>query len=457
MPFAGGVALDTPFGTIYSVNITPDPETGIGGWTIADFARALREGKGRHGEYLYPAMPYDFYTKITDADVADLWAFVQSVTPVRRENRQNGLGFPFDIRTGLAAWQALFLRPVRFQPDPGRDATWNRGAYLVEALGHCGACHTPRNALGAVEEGRKLTGASIDQWYAPDIANDPLSGIADWSVDELATFLRTGTNRKNVAAVGPMSEVVHESLAQLTAADLHAMALYLKTAPAPADPPAAPVQVALSQAATSAGEAVYAQHCATCHKDGGTGVTELAPALAGNSAVTARGPDNLLMAVLQGFPARGSWSAMPAFATVLDDREIADVTNYVRTNWGNEGQPGATPWLVGAKRMAAGAPAFGTAPTATFFCPKLARYGLDGATVVALERLGRPDLDRAGLEGLIGRYVAANPAASTADVMGAFLTGYCPLIDARDLPYAEKGAELANFMGQVANIVGPRD
>jgi hypothetical protein len=168
--------------------------------------------------------------------------------------------------------------------------------------------------------------------------------------------------------------------------------------------------------------------------------------------VTARLPDNVLTAVLQGLPARGTWSAMPAFATVLNDREIADVANYVRTNWGNRGEPDATPWLVGAKRMATGAAAAGSTPTPVFFCPKLQRYRLDPETIAELGRLERPDLDRAALAGLIGRYRSANPGASTADMVGAFLTGYCPVIEARDQSYQAKGEELANFMGQIASI-----
>ncbi|MFO1070154.1 MAG: cytochrome c [Geminicoccaceae bacterium] len=453
--FAGGLALNTPFGTIYSVNITPDRETGLGAWTEADFARALREGRGRGGTYLYPAMPYDSYTKITDADVADLWAYMQSLAPVRSPARQNGLGFPFDIREGLAVWDGLFFRPGRFEPDPQRDATWNRGAYLVEALGHCADCHTPRNLAGATEPGRALTGAAIDTWYAPDIADDPMSGIAGWSVDELATFLRTGTNDRNVAAVGPMAEVIHDSLSGLTDADIRAMAVYLKDARPPQDPPAAPARAAIAPAILAAGGALFEQHCLSCHKADGQGVEKIAPALAGNSAVAARAPDNVVSAVLEGFPARDSWSSMPSFATVLDDAAISAVTNYVRTAWGNGAQPNATPWLVGALRKDAGEPAAGSAPTAVFFCPKIARHQLDAASVAALRQLDGADLDRAGLAAIVAGYQAANPGVGTSDLMGAFLAGYCPVVDAGGGSYAEKGARLANFMGQVADIVAP--
>ncbi|MFO1039229.1 MAG: c-type cytochrome [Geminicoccaceae bacterium] len=453
--YAGGLALDTPFGKIYTANITSDPKTGIGHWKEADFIKALREGRGRHGERLYPAMPYTSYTKITDEDAAALWAYIRTIPPVHNKVVDDQLSFPFDIRAGLIAWQDMFFRPGRFTPDPLKDETYNRGAYLVQALGHCGACHTPRNILGATEKDRRLTGATIEHWYAPDISTDPLSGIADWSVDDLQTFLKTGRSTTNQTAVGPMGEVVHDSLSKLKDSDLHAMAVYLKEEAAPKKPGTAGTVMPLSSAQLQVGADIYGERCQSCHGADGTGAKGVAASLEGNTAIAAPVPDNLIMGILKGFPARDGWQAMPAYASALDDQEIANVANFVRAKLGNHASADVTPWMVGAMRYETDAPAAGTAEPPQFQCPKFADYKLDDATTKALQALGTDFSDPTKLEAVIDAYRKGQPDSSKSTMVEALLTGYCPTIAGMDLPFGAKGARLADFVGRLSAIVAP--
>jgi mono/diheme cytochrome c family protein len=445
--FAGGGALDTPFGKIYAPNITPDPHSGIGSWSEADFTRALRDGVGKDGELLYPAMPYANYTKISDADVAALWAYLRSVPPSTHIAPHNTLAFPFNIRTGLAVWQSLYFQPGRWQLLTSKDAAWNRGAYLVQALGHCDMCHTPRNVAQATESKHYLTGAQISGWYAPDISSDPLSQVRDWSTDELAAFLKSGQSPGNVRTAGPMAEVVHDSLRYLTDSDLHAIAVYLK------DQPAVETQQAARPAPEAAqsiaqGKIVYDDYCSSCHQSNGKGVRGVVPALAGDGALLSREPYNVIMPLLEGIKAHGPWGAMGSFANTLSDAQIADVSNYVRSAWGNRGEPDATPNMVGNWRQVAVLPAHGE--PAALICPVLPSDQLLPAMREKPEYLRQAAQDHAKLTQLVAAYTAARPQSSTAQVIEALSTAYCRAVAANSVSSTVTGAQVADFSQQLA-------
>ena len=454
-PYAGGAALDSPFGKLYAPNITPDPVHGIGSWTEAEFTRALREGVGKGGKLLYPAMPYDHYTKISDDDVHALWSYMGSLPASPQASNANTLAFPFNQRAGLAVWQSAFFTPARFTPSPAKDAAWNRGAYLVEALGHCGACHTPRNVAQASDEKRHLTGARVGGWYAPDISAGPGSRLARTSAVDISAFLKSGQSPGNASAFGPMGEVVHESLALLTDADRIAIATYLKDPPAAAkapprkSTPSRPTTV--TDAELQAGAAVYQENCLSCHQRDGKGLKSSVPALAGNSAVTAKEADNVVSAVLGGFEPHGTWGAMGAFAGVLNDTQIAAVTNYVRHAWGNHGERTATPWLVAQLRPLAEVPAAGA--RAALVCPMLATDALQPALKAGAFALKRAANEPARMQQLVRGYKTARPDASPADVVAALGTAYCRTVAADGASTLQAGAQMAQFSQQVANTL----
>ena len=331
-PYSGGRGIPTPFGTVYSSNLTPDLQTGIGAWSAADFRRALHNGRSRDGRLLYPAFPYDAYTRISAADADALFAYLRSLPAVAQPNRPHALRFPYDTQAALAVWRALFFRPARFEPDATRPPDWNRGAYLVQGLGHCAACHAERNLLGATRDAAGLGGGLIplQNWYAP-----PLRTAQPGA---LAALLQTGRS-DSAALLGPMAEVVLHSTQHLDAADLRAMAGYLQSLPAspPMDVPA----VSATAAQRTQGEALYRDHCASCHGEQGQGVPGAYLPLAGNPAVLRPTPANLVQVVLGGaFAASTAGNprpfGMPPFATALSDEEIAAVLSHVRSAWGNQ-------------------------------------------------------------------------------------------------------------------------
>ncbi|MFZ5677291.1 MAG: c-type cytochrome [Pseudomonadota bacterium] len=341
--FAGGLALPTPFGTIYSTNITPDPETGIGTWSEAAFSRAMREGVDRRGRHLYPAFPYDHFTHVTDADNRALYAFLMTREPVKATAPENDLAFPLGFRPILAAWKLLYLDKGPFRPDPQRSDEWNRGAYLAEGLGHCGACHTPRNALGAVDQSRHFAGGEAEGWVAYAINAESPAQIP-WDKETLAFFLRNGWHELHGVSRGPMAEVTG-NLAFLPDADIQAIAAYVtdRMGEATAERKAAAERlraeiahpakidtVALGPNAPP-GEAIYRSACASCHEGGRP------PPFGGldfrlSTAVHAPDPQNIVNVTLFGLPpADGEASAvMPGFAATLDDRQIADLLSYMR-------------------------------------------------------------------------------------------------------------------------------
>jgi nicotinate dehydrogenase subunit B len=334
---AGGRAIETPFGTIYSTNITPDVETGIGGWSYPAFERAMRDGIHRDGKHLYPAFPYDHFAKTTDADLQALYAYLMAQPASHAVNRESALAFPFNLRPLMAGWNALFHRSATFAPDPAQSPTWNRGAYLVEGLGHCGACHTPRNALGAEKTEAYLAGGFAEGWEAPPLTSLSQAPIP-WSEDELFAYLRSGESRFHGTAAGPMAPVVRE-LAALPDDDIRAMAVYLGSFNDNAiDQPgremlAAKLETATgTRTASSAGARLYDGACAVCHEVGGAPLFGSRPSLALNSNLHSLVPDNLIQVILHGIaaPASSDLGYMPGFKDSFNDRQIADLVSWLR-------------------------------------------------------------------------------------------------------------------------------
>ena len=335
--YAGGRAIETPFGNILTPNITPDPDTGIGRWSADDFARALHEGVRPNGQRLYPAFPYSYYTRVTREDADALFAYLRSVPAVRNVVDRNALPFPLDQRVAMRGWNALFFRPGYFQPDPARSAEWNRGAYLVEGLGHCAACHTPMNALGGSRASRGMVGQALQGWTVPNITDDHRLGIGEWGADDIVQYLRTGATGWTRAS-GPMAEVVELSTSRMTEADLRAMATYLLATPARGS--AAPAPVAATEARMRLGAAIYADNCMACHAGNGAGVEGLIPSLASNGIVVQPGSETLTRVVIEGVRGVATDAAptapgMPAFGWRLNDEQVSDVLTYIRNSWGN--------------------------------------------------------------------------------------------------------------------------
>ena len=340
--YAGGLPLETPFGTIVAPNITPDLDTGIGGMTEQQFIAALHEGRGDGGKLLYPAMPYPAYTKLTDDDARDLRAYFKTIAPVNNKVVSNQLPFPFNIRYVMAFWNTLNFKPGRFEPTAQKSAEWNRGAYIVEGPGHCGTCHTPKNLLGGDKASRALQGGVLQGWYAPNITADAHKGLGGWSKDEVAQYLKTGANDHTLAS-GPMSEAITHSTSMMTDSDVNAIAVYLKDADAGADAQK-PAAIAAEDKTMRAGAAIYKDSCAACHKDSGMGESRLFPRLAGSSSVQSDDATTLARVVLQGTRAVATSAAptgpaMPAFDWRLNDAQVAAVLTYIRNSWGNAAAP----------------------------------------------------------------------------------------------------------------------
>ncbi|MEO8345439.1 MAG: cytochrome c [Betaproteobacteria bacterium] len=348
-PFAGGLRLDTPFGYMLSPNITPDVETGIGRWSSADFHRALHDGVNKRGQDMYPTMPYDFYTRATREDIDAIYAYLRSVKPVRNEVTVNHLYFPFDQRWTMAGWRELYFNEGVYKADPNKSASWNRGAYLVEGFGHCSDCHSPRNLLGGIEKSKDFRGAVIDGWFALDLTSDIATGLGAWSVDDIATYLGTGTYKGKTTTLGPMAEVVQNSLRHLTGSDLQAMAEYLKSIP-----PESRLRTGRVAADPTRvrGAALYMDNCGGCHQATGRGLPGVFPPLAGNGVVVAADPNNIVKVLDAGVAPRGGYIPMPSFRDKLTDQEVADIANYIRTSWGNSAQPNVTPESVAKMRAA---------------------------------------------------------------------------------------------------------
>jgi mono/diheme cytochrome c family protein len=338
--FAGGRSIETPFGLLVSPNITPDPLTGIGAWTDDEFVNALTKGTGRHGERLYPAMPYTYYTKLSRDDALAIRAYLNTVPAVHNAVKSNQLPFPLNIRTGMMVWDQLFFTPGSFKPDPARSAEWNRGAYLVEGPGHCGMCHTPKNFLGGDKTSERLEGYNLQGWFAPNITNDDRRGVGSWSVEQIAAYLKDGANEFTTGS-GLMSETIHLSTSHMRDDDVKAIALYLKdqhsqTESSSSEPP--------EQSKMKAGAQIYADECSGCHGPNGKGTPGLFPSLNGTPMVHQADATTLIRVVLRGALSVATKQAptgpeMPAFGWILNDDQVADVLTYIRNAWGNSANP----------------------------------------------------------------------------------------------------------------------
>ena len=360
--FAGGLAIKTPIGMIYSTNITPDPTYGIGTYTLQEFDEAVRHGIRKDGSTLYPAMPYPAFSRMTQDDVKSLYAyFMHGVQPVAQKNREVGISWPMSMRWPLAIWRTMFApTPKDFTPAPGTDPEIARGEYLVTGAGHCGACHTPRGfamqekALDAAGGPDFLAGgAPIDNWIAPSLRNDPVVGLGRWSEDDLFQFLKSGRTDHS-AVFGGMADVVGWSTQYFTDSDLHAIAKYLKALP-PVPPsrgdytydPSTAQALDSGNTASNPGARVYVEQCAACHRNDGGGVARMFPPLAGNSVVVTDDPTSIAHIIVAGgvLPPT-NWApsavAMPDYKSILSDQQIADVVNFIRSAWGNKAPANVT-------------------------------------------------------------------------------------------------------------------
>jgi len=356
-PYAGGYAIASPLGEIWASNITPSKSHGIGTYSEADFAKAVREGVRKDGAHLYPAMPYTSYAKLTDEDVHALYVyFMQGVAPVDEEAHTTELPFPFSVRSSMAVWNLLFLDTTPFKPDPAKSAQWNRGAYLVEGLAHCSSCHSPRGLMMQEVGGKAFAGGSLGDWYAPNITSHPISGIGGWTDDELAQYLKTGRVAGKGQAGGGMAEAVSNSLSKLRDEDISAIVTYLRTVPAVADKDATRAAFAWGDATAAPGEpairgtdapiasgaVLYSGLCASCHGSRGEGGKDgYYPSLVHNSTVGMVQPQNLVATIIGGIDrdVDGEHVLMPHFSEgsyvqALSDADVAAVATYVRTTFG---------------------------------------------------------------------------------------------------------------------------
>jgi mono/diheme cytochrome c family protein len=334
-PFAGGRRISTPFGGVYAPNLTPDRETGLGRWSDEDFLRALRQGIAPDGSRYYPAFPYPYFTKLIREDILAIRAYLATLEPVRKATSPPELLFPFNFRVGMRVWNWLFLKPGIIMPDQARGTAWNRGRYLVEGLSHCGACHTPKNFLGADKRGQAFAGNRVDGMFAPRLDGAERGGLKSWSADDIAEYLQSGRNARSHAGQ-VMSEVVINSTSRMGDSDIRAIAVYLKSLPAgPPEPKVTPP----SPAQMAGGEKIYRGACVACHEIDGSGAPRIYPPLPGNANLQSADPLSTIRIILDGAetittPRAPNKGSMPGYAK-LSDQEIADVSTYIRNAWGN--------------------------------------------------------------------------------------------------------------------------
>ncbi|MGB8399754.1 cytochrome c [Bradyrhizobium sp.] len=348
-PFAGGKRIDTPFGAIYSPNLTPDRETGLGAWSDEDFYRALRFGVAPDGSHYYPAFPYPYFTKLTRDNIQAIRVYLATLTPFQNPPRPPELRWPFNHRFVMRVWNWLFFKPGIYQPDQTKGTPWNRGGYLVEGVAHCGGCHTPKNMFGADQSGQRYGGGRVQGMFAPRLDGAERSGLKSWSVDDIVEYLQSGRNGRSHAGQ-LMSEVVANSTSKMSDADVRAIAVYLKGLPAGAPEPAI---IPPPPAQMASGEKIYKVECTACHEADGSGTPRIYPPLPGNANLQSADPASTLRIMLDGAetmttPRAPNTGSMPAYAK-LSDQEIADVTNYIRNAWGNAA-PLVTPAQVAKAR-----------------------------------------------------------------------------------------------------------
>ncbi len=455
-PYAGGLYVNTPFGALPTPNLTPDRDTGIGTWSDDDFYRAMHNGIRKDGAYLYPGLPYPWFTHVTRDDVLAIKAFLFSLPPVNSPAKPNKMAFPFTIRTGIAGWNELYFKPGEFKPDTTKSAAWNRGAYLVEGLGHCADCHTPKNTALAPIASQAFAGGNVDDWYAPNITTDPKEGIGTWSQATIVTYLKKGAANGQGVAFGPMAQTVHDSLSHLTDQDLTAMAVYLKSIPPKQNYKLASMQIDGTQ---PLGQQVYLSYCSSCHQPNGRGIGDAIPNLADNGAVTAQGPQDVIRALEGGLPAQGTYGPMPGFATVLTSQQIADVTNYVRTSWGNKAPATATADMASSIQ-----PKTETIMAGTHWCGKPPPAPLDQAIANPANGVQQKLADVTDVNMLqeVGAIVAdvhkAVPDAKQADIVNSLTNAFCPYVQKNNAVSARlKGPYLDRFSILVYTQLTKRD
>ena len=440
-PFSGGLIMQTPFGGLSSPNITPDKATGIGNWTDAQFYNALHYGTspGRDflvfPKFLYPAMPYTSYTKLSYPDVMAIKAYLDSLAPVQAPRLPSSLSFPFNQRPVLLGWRILFFRSGPMHMNPAWDEHMKNGAYLTEALGHCGECHTPRNIMEAMIQSKAYAGAPIDNLFAPNISSDKAFGVGGWSQADLVAYLHDDGNIVKGSPYGAMGDMTDHSTSLIPVSDDQDIATYLQTAtkpqiilPAPAIPDAS--------ASIARGQTLYANNCAGCHGNTGGGMgPNFVPNLAGNDSVTAQLPYNPIGAMLSGLD---SWAAngpkMPAFGAQFSDQQIADITNYIRTAWGNKGNADATPAQVMKLRAVGDLPPAASQAADKLGCPRVSAAG--GAGTVADPGNGLLNIYAGATAAtvpnrtreLISAVKAGNSSISKADLTNTLVAAYCPVL-----------------------------
>jgi mono/diheme cytochrome c family protein len=423
--FAGGAAIKTPFGDLYAPNITSD-KSGIAGWEEQDFERAVRLGVRKDGQLLYPGMPYTSYAHMSRDDMAALWNYLRLMPAVSHATPQAALIFPFNLRPGLAIWQSLYYKPTPFTPLSAKSEGWNRGHYLLEAVGHCNTCHS--TSEGHATAGAHLTQAQLTGWYIPAFQSDPVVSLARWQPDQTTQ--------------------VHDSLSQLSQADRLAMATYLKD-PITSEPVVHGKEVTTtSDENLREGKLLYQRNCVSCHGANGQGKIT---SLAGSAAASAHSPYAINLALLEGIKPHGNGTGMDSFAKSLDDQQIADVTNYVRTAWGNHGEPNSTPWTVASWRLLLQPAANG--PPAALSCPTVDDGVLKPALTADAKAQRQAARDPAQLLGLVGAYERQRPQSSAAEVIEAMSAAYCRTITAAGASPASGTGEVADYAQQVAQAL----
>jgi len=454
---AGGRILHTEFGAVSVPNITPDRQTGIGDWSAESFWRAVHDGIGRRGQPLYPVMNYPAFTLMSRRDVDALYAYLMAQPPIHALRQPMRLRFPYEIRASLWLWRALYFRPGSFRPDPHRSAELNRGAYLVEGPGHCGECHTARNAFGASVSSRPLGGGVVAGFLAPNITSDPRWGIGAWSDDALVRFLRTGASGQAVV-FGPMSEVVYGGLGRLRDDDLHAVAAFLRqTRPVP-DQVRGVLRGDEARASVARGQRLYGERCAACHLASGGGVPGLVAALAGNPVLRAADPRNPMRAMLGGLRGGHGWGDMPNMAGLLDDQAVADITNFLRARWGSDAPLNASAAEAAAVRAGAPVGAGGSETARRLGCPPTGASDIAGALAsdadIDLLAAPQPEDPQRGVRLLLARLHSRDPSLPRAELITRLAAAYCPVLAGRpDLSQAQKLTLLRSFPGQALAAV----
>ena len=428
---AGGQYMEMPFGVLSTPNITPDHDTGIGYYTDDNFIRLMRHGVRPNGQYIYPAMPYVWYNSLSRDDLLAIKAYLFTLKPVHAPRQPNKVWFPFNIRPAIALWDVAFVPNVEFKPDPKQSDLVNRGDYIVNGLEHCGACHNNRNFLGNGSLSLKILGGPITMWYAPNIHPDNLSGIGRYSTEDMVEYFKKGHSEGMGTVAGPMSETVKWSTSKLTDEDLHAITAYLKSRPATASYQAR--TSAYRPIRASAGEAVYLNHCASCHQINGQGIKDKIPALDGNGMVRAYGSQTVLRIVLGGLEAHGQYAVMPGVGSEMSDREIADVSNYVRQAWSNQAPANATPFLVSVLRKDTGTLLNGKRPDG---CPSQDEAAPGVTKMVANQSNGISALLNdthatnmlQNVNAIVAKIKATAPDLEQADIVNGLTIAYCPIV-----------------------------